>query len=133
MSAAEDWSAWPVRLREIAQVIGRDLALKLAAECGGIVTYIPNRVHAEHAWCKAVGEVAFAQLVDAYGGQRIDLPLGSHINRVVLKTEIIELAEQGLSVRAIAVRLRTTMRHVRRVLEGLSIPRAPDPKQMKLF
>lgn len=130
MSAAEDFSTWPTTLREVAEVIGRDAALRLAQECGGVLIYVPTEVHPEHPWCIAVGEEAFAKLAHAFGGQRIDLPRGSFIR--LAKAQILEMAAQGMSTRAIAMKLHVTQRHVRRVLEGMTIV-ANDPKQMKLF
>ena len=132
MSAAEDFSTWPATLRDVALVIGREAALRLASECGGVLMYVPTEVHADHPWCRAVGEAAFAKLAAAFGGQRVDLPRGTHVR--LAKAQILDMHAKGMTGRAIALSLHVTERYVRRVLDGIPGPEgAPDPKQMKLF
>jgi hypothetical protein len=121
---------WPNLLKQIAELIGAELALKLAYECGGIESvYIPNKPNAAHPWSAAIGEAAFAKLCKALGGERVSLPRGMYVK--LQKRRIIDLAEGGASTRSIALTCHVTERYVRRVLVGLS--RAPDPRQMKLF
>lgn len=121
---------WPNLLKQIAELIGAELALKLSYECGGLDSlYIPHKANAAHPWAKAVGEPAFARLCKALGGERVSLPRGMYVK--LQKRRIIELAEGGASTRSIALACHVTERYVRRVLVGLS--RAPDPRQMKLF
>lgn len=127
--------AWGTEtLRRLAELIGRELTLKLVYECGGIGIYIPREPRASHAWARSIGPEAWAKVVAAFGGDRIDLPVGRYMYRLA-KQEIIELAEQGISHREIASRVRTSERYVRRVLHDLDIPKPSvrvDERQTKL-
>lgn len=126
-----DFEAWPDVLQELAKIIGPESTLRLARECGGLErTYIPHEPTADHPWAKVLSAEHWSKVVEAFGGQRVDLPLGTFVR--ILKRDIMALAEQGVPHRQIAIRLRTTERHVRRVLQGLNI-RREDPRQGKLF
>jgi len=112
---------WPTVLDELAKLIGEKLTLQLAEREGGIDrVYIPKKATIDHPWAKILGTDAWHKVVATYGGERIDLPRGTRIK--LKKVEILELAEQGISRREIARRVRTTERHVRRVLGLLSVP-----------
>lgn len=120
---------WPATLRRIAEIVGADLALRLGeAEGGQEKVYVPKSPSTQHPWRRVLGDQAWARVVAEMGGERIDLPRGSFLN--VRKLEILALAEEGLSHRAIARRARVGERYVRRVLEGLTIE---DKNQLKLF
>lgn len=130
VAAQDDFATWPNVLREVAEVVGRECALKLAHECGGIEgIYVPTEFNPEHPWCRAVGPEQFARLAKAFGGQRVNLPRGTFVK--LAKARIYELHDAGLSRREIALTLHVTVRHVRRVLEGL--PEPTDDRQQKLF
>jgi len=128
----EDMREWPRALRMIAEVIGPELALELARKAGGIDdVHIPREPTPTHPWAQALGHEHFAALCRALGGQSLNVPRGAF---VAWKTrEIIELAEQGFTTRQIALRCGVTARHVRRTLQGLSLPPRVDPRQRRLF
>lgn len=119
---------WPASLLRLAEIVGPDLALRLGEECGGQEkVYVPKSTATQHPWRQVLGDGAWARVVAELGGERIDLARGTHVK--VRKPEILALAEQGLSHRAIARRVRVGERYVRRVLEGLTIE---DKSQLKL-
>lgn len=131
-AACEDYATWPNLLREVAEVVGPEAALRLAYECGGIEgVYVPTEFNPEHPWCRAMGPEQFARLARVFGGQRVNLPRGSYVR--LAKRRIYELHDEGLSKREIALTLHVTVRHVRRVLEGMPDAAEPDEKQGKLF
>lgn len=126
-----DWDAWPDLLRELAGLIGPETALRLANACGGLERqYVPRDADADHPWSKVLSPEQWQRVVAAWGGQRVDLPRGTFIR--LAKREIMALAEQGVPHRQIAQRVRTTERHVRRVLQGLNFRRPADPRQTTL-
>lgn len=128
---------WPDALRRIAEVIGADAALKLASVDGGLdKVYVPREARESHRWASVLGMEAFAKLARAFGGERIDIPRGAHIN--LKKRRIIELAETGMAHRQIAREVGTGERYVRDVLSGGDYPAArarggADPRQLKMF
>ena len=134
MSApADDYATWPDTLVRLAKVIGRDATLQLANTVGGLDrVFIPRTTTTSHMWSRVLTAEQWAAVVAAFGGERIDLPRGSHI--CLAKVEIFRLAEEGkLSYREIALAVHCTERHVRRILSGMNIPKAPDTRQTRLF
>lgn len=140
MSDAPDLSEWPATLRELATLIGAPLTLELAAKCGGLDNvYIPLQVSKGHPWLEVVGPEAWQTIVDNYGGQHLDLPLGTFIGVETKKVRIHELAEKGHTNRDIARQLHVSERYVRRVVndvKGITPSRQrtiADVRQMPLF
>lgn len=120
---------WPVVLAELASIIGEELTLKLARTEGGLDRiYIPREPTSDHPWVAVIGPDAWARVVAAWGGERVDLPRGAFIN--LKKVEILDLAAEGLPHRDIARRTHTSERYVRRILgaAGDSV----DPRQTDL-
>lgn len=133
MSAAlkDEYSGWPETLREVAEVIGREPALKLASECGGIDIYVPSEPETpRHIWYVSVGAEAFAKLARVFGGQRVQLPRGVYVDAA--RPRILELAAKGMTKRRIALTLKVTERYVRMVLAGRA-DAVVDDRQGKLF
>lgn len=124
------YSDWPQVLKQIAELVGGELALRLAFDCGGLDSlYIPHRANATHPWAQSIGPEPFARLCKAFGGERVSLPRGAYVR--LQKRCIIEMAQTGATTRAIALQCHVTERYVRRIMMGLS--RGPDPRQLKLF
>ena len=131
-----EYQDWPQMLGCIAELIGPELALTLARECGGIEkVYIPRKPNPEHLWVIAIGPKAFRVLAKVYGGEYVSLPRGHYVT--LQKRRIIELAQTGLNRRQIALRCHVTERYVRRTLAGLGLsqvrrhPRA-NPRQRRV-
>lgn len=122
---------WPDVLREIAEIVGDELTLRLADIHGGIEgVYIPKSPTTSHPWAIVLGPEPWRAICanKKLGGQRISLPRGTFIR--LRKTVILELAEQRLSRRAIARRAKVSERYVRMVLGEL--PPTQDPAQASL-
>lgn len=133
MRNLEDRRDWPDTLRAIADLIGPELALQLAEDCGGVDIYIPRTATPGHLWARCIGIKAFEKLTQVFGGERVSLPRGRFL--LLRKRQIIELAEEGgLSNQEIALRARTTERNVRRVLRAANLrAHRVDSRQQKLF
>jgi hypothetical protein len=128
---------WPDALRRIAEVIGPELALRLAEHDGGLdKVYVPRSPKPSHPWAELLGADALGKLARAFGGERIDIPRGTHI--ALRKRRIIELATSGMSRRQIARAVGVGERYVRKVLAGgettiATRSRCEDPRQLKMF
>lgn len=124
--------SWPETMRRLAAIIGPEQTIALAARCGGLdAVYIPHVETGSHIWTTVLSAEEWTKVVAAMGGERIDLPRGVFVR--LRKREILTLAEQGVAHRHIALRVGTTERYVRRVLEGLRIGKPEDERQGKLF
>ncbi len=127
-TSADPFADWPDLLRELAQAIGAERALELARRFGGQdYVYVPEdaaKTRTTHAWCQVLTGDEWDAVVGLWGGSRITLPRGTFASGS--KRRILELLEQGVAKRQIAVRVGVTQRHVRRVaqLAGLSKPRS---------
>lgn len=130
-SEPEDRSNWPDVLRKLAEILGSEVALRLAHTCGGITeTRVPLSPTDSHPWKDVLDDEQMAKVCEAFGGERLYLPRG-HFLRLA-KRQIIELHEQGLGYRQIGLRAGCTERYVRMVL-GPDARRRDDPRQGKLF
>ena len=104
---------WPQGLQELAGIIGAEAALILAREAGGLKQYVPARAKPSHPWARLIGLPALEALCAARGGEQIEIPRGAHLDP--LRPQILAMARQGLSRRAIARRLGCTERYARLV------------------
>lgn len=130
--APDDLSDWPNILRRLVGILGKADTLKLASVVGGVDRiYIPREPTQSHLWRRVLGDEQWRAVVAELGGEHVALPRGVFIQ--LRKREILELAEQGVPHREIALRVHVGQRYVRRVLHGLPIAKADDPRQGKLF
>lgn len=118
--------AWPPILREVADVVGEEDALRLARACGGVETRVPRDHAAHHIWRSAVGAGSFAKLVHVFGGRLVSLPRGLHVASPRRRAEVLELHASGRTAREIALRLGLTERHVRRLLAAAKSVKGAD-------
>ncbi len=122
---------WPPKLAEIAEAVGPHAALRLAVRFGGRGLYVPHHPRAGHAIERAIGPEAFRLLCKRYGGTELrDIPLGAALSNKGVAIRSTAQAHPQLSHRSIAARLRTTERHVRRVLNDDS---GRHEQQLNLF
>lgn len=112
---AGQWLTWET----LVEITGREAAAALCAHCGGVRVYVPKTASASTALGRIVGLEAATALAALYGGEEIVPP---NRRRVPAKGEIIALLEQGLSLRAVALRLDVTQRYVEHVAQ-LTRPR----------
>ena len=120
----------PPVLAEIAGVIGRKAALKIAETCGGTRVYIPAKAQDDHWLIEAVGRSLADKLCRHLsvrgGGILLDIPLGPlgkhHQAQRQRDTKIGRMTDDGKSSRAIAIQLGISQRTVhearRRLRDG---------------
>ncbi|MFW5499609.1 MULTISPECIES: RNA helicase [unclassified Maridesulfovibrio] len=105
-------SSWPPLLQELADTIGREPALVLAEELGGVSEYIPQTAKPSHKLAKLLGMERMGILCETYGGMWMTIPRG--VNLDPKKPQIQKMLGQK-SGRDIARELGVSERYVRRV------------------
>jgi DNA-binding NarL/FixJ family response regulator len=114
----------PGFLADIAEVCGREAALKVAAAKGGTRAYFPSeaRLHAAHWLVAAVGmddaKTICRELFGARLGGSVEIPLASASRRHRVWTEIRRMLDEGCSSAAIARALEVNEKTVRRHRNG---------------
>jgi hypothetical protein len=106
----------PPRLNEIAGLIGKEAALRLAEIKGGTRVYIPRVVAGRSAWIvNEFGIEAARKLAKRFGGCRLDIPFGPHAEIMSIAPRVKALQGMGLSTsqiaRALKITERTVIRH----------------------
>jgi DNA-binding NarL/FixJ family response regulator len=109
----------PDLLEEVANAIGVEAALKLAADKGGTEVYIPSNPNPQHWLSLLLGHenaVAMATaLVSARTGLKLVVPLGPSRDQVTRWRRMHLMIDKGHSAREIAracgVHMRTVKRH----------------------
>lgn len=114
-----DTSGWPAGLLEIAELIGRGLALRLVQLHGGEELGVPKTMRSEHVLAKALGLDAASLLADRYGPGRLSVPT---LQSARAKKRAIALASG--TTNEIARQHNVTARYVRMVQST-----AVDPRQ----
>lgn len=116
----------PRTAQELADVIGRDCALRLIGQlprCSPsghsevVMLYVPKELAPDHRLVRLIGWDAAARLVDAFGGEVL-LPANcANLYRAFRDRSIARLhAEHDLPVKVIAEWFEVSDRHVRNVL-----------------
>lgn len=112
----------PATLAEIARIIGRDAALKVALKYGGGRLSIPRKPRKGGDLEATIGTDAAGKLCKAYPGDRLLIPLAK-------RPLIFWLRDQDKSVRDIALALKTSERTVYTTLS----PEGAESVQGDLF
>lgn len=134
----DEIATWPEWLRKFAEVIGPERTLALASTYGALdAIYLPKKPSERHLWLGVLSPEELTALCERYGGQRIAFPRQT-VREDGKKARILELVGTGISDREIAIVVRTTQRHVRKVRSEVGIPssrakRQDDPRQTRLF
>ncbi|MFN3883252.1 MAG: hypothetical protein ACK4Q4_00660 [Rhodocyclaceae bacterium] len=110
----------PAALAQIAEIAGREAALRLAFRYGGSRVYIPRQFEGSEI-VQIVGAEAAKALAGHFGGESIAVPIGK-------KALAFWLDEQGWSKEKIAVELRVDRTTVHRWLADRM-----ESLQLKLF
>ncbi|WP_372069751.1 hypothetical protein P7L75_01385 (plasmid) [Tistrella mobilis] len=99
-------------LRDIAELIGDDLAMRLAASRGGQTWYVPrpDRLRPDHWLIDLLGQEAALALCQRYGPGDMEIPSGYYVHAAARAREIGAAAG---STREIAARYGVTERWVR--------------------
>lgn len=111
-------SGLPGILQEIADIVGEDAALAIAAARGGTQVYIPPEPPSDHWLCKLIGvalaRALAAELTMGIKGLRLELPLGPTGHAAQMRARVDAMIEAGASERDIAMATRYTIRAIRR-------------------
>ncbi|MCA1975075.1 MAG: hypothetical protein LDL44_19755 [Caenispirillum sp.] len=123
-----DTTTWPLRLQQLAEAVGDTAALQLVAAVGGVRTYVPKEVEADHPLCRLIGREAYGRLVEHYGGEYIEPPRGTG----GLKKAAV-LACLNAPSRQVALRCGVTQRYVKKLRADLRSGESQEPRQRNLF
>lgn len=112
----------PRSVQEVADVIGRDLALYLvgqlprAASNGTPMLYVPKTLKPEHPLVGMLGWPAAMKLVRAFGGEILQPAHCADVYREFRDASILRLLSQGHSAKTLADWFRVCDRHVRNLV-----------------
>lgn len=122
----------PALLRDLADVVGLTVALRLAGEKGGTRVYVPASASPDHPLAAIVGIEGLRFLADRYGGTLVEVPLGPHANfglrfrRERIRALLVAGGSEAQIARAVGCHVRT----VRKVRAATC---RDDPRQPRLF
>lgn len=105
----------PGVLGVVAEKVSLTAAFKLAAEFGGTLVYIPERVSDESPLARALGVADARAVAAALGRGNIEIPLGPFATHARRRAEIRRLLAGGTSGQEVARRLWVSARTVRKV------------------
>lgn len=111
----------PDLLREVADLIGTEAALRLAKRFGGRSLYIPQSPGPTSDLAACIGLEAAQALGRCYGHEDIVLPMGRTIERLARNQALLADRARGLSVRFLSLRYDLSER---RIWEILAVHRA---------
>ncbi|KAF1017685.1 MAG: hypothetical protein GAK31_00953 [Stenotrophomonas maltophilia] len=136
----------PRSVQEVAEVIGRDAALRLVGELPRAANrpwvtwcYVPHRMGEEHALVKLLGMEAAQKLARVFGGEMLTLSGCSYALKRSRNQSIVQMRQSGASVHSIACAYGLTGRQVRNILAEIpqmesGVGEAEDgSSQMDLF
>ena len=119
-------------LKEVADILGSDVARELRAVCGGLEIVIPE-TPPENGPLAALPREMLELLCSTFPRDRLYIAKGTCPRPGETLRQVLRLAEQGLTTQQIARRLGITDRRVRHHLSGRSLPTRHDPRQLSLF
>lgn len=102
----------PPKLREIAEVVGLEAAIRLAEHWPGIRLFVPQRVHLQHPIALAIGMRAAEQLAARYGGETVCVPKAERYLRAIRNAEIVRRYRAGESAATLARHFGVHENHV---------------------
>nr|MBA4203221.1 hypothetical protein [Ralstonia sp.] len=106
-------------LEETCAVIGYENTRLVAAWFAGRVLWVPASYRPEHPLVVLLGERAVRQLIEAYGGQRIGVPVSREDSRHRQDRAVAEMIAGGASVEAIAAFLELSVRRAEQIRSEL--------------
>jgi len=122
-------------LAEIAEIAGRDAAIRLArAKGGGEKVYIPapENLFVDHWLVAALGWKAALRIARAYGPDRINIPLGpAAFRRPRAREALRDALAEGSSIAEAARRAGVSERTARRRRRERVIEDAGEPKRRR--
>ena len=116
----------PYVVQDIAHLIGLGAALKLVEHYKGTSMWVPGQFKPDHVLVKIVGHHAASQLIEAYGGECLEMPKCEDAVRAVRNGQI-KLSDKSQS--QLAREYNLTVRQIRNI-QG---DRPEDARQEALF
>lgn len=137
----------PPSLQALAQTMGLAAVLALVRVHGGGWVHVPTHARPSHRLARLLGQQAFAALVQAHAGERLEVACAVVAHKALRDAAIRAEAAQhgrGNSQRALARRWGLTVRQIRNIAGGVdarahAAPDAPteiptkDPRQLDIF
>lgn len=102
----------PRLLRDIADIIGLDAALKLVRAYSGLRLYIPERAHAGHPVAQIIGVENLQKLANIYGRENLSLPKIDAADRQIKHHTVHALRASGIPVKHVARETGYTERRI---------------------
>jgi len=119
-------------LKEVADILGEDVARALRACCGGLEIVVPETPPTSGPLAALPAEMLRA-LCETFPRDRLYIAKGTCPRPGETRARVLRLAEDGLTTQQIARRLNITDRQVRRHLAGRRLAARQDARQLPLF
>jgi len=119
-------------LKEVADILGPEVARALRGACGGLEIVIPEKPPASGPLSELPREM-LEQLCATFPRDRLYIAKGTCPRPGETRARVHDLARRGMTTQQIARRLGITDRQVRRHLAGRRLSAPHDPRQMSLF
>lgn len=110
----------PSSLEEIAEVIGREGALKLVNECGGTRIFVPRNLRIQHKLVILLGMEQARRLSSHFGGETLTVVRAANLLRRTRNREIVRRYDAGEGVRQLARDHCLTERQIYAILSCVS-------------
>lgn len=106
----------PAMLQPFIRKTGPAPTIMLIEHYGGTRLMVPNHADPSHALAQLLGFEAFERLVQEFGGDTIDAPLGTIAKRATRNTRIKAGRAAGETVATLARRFQLTERAIRLIV-----------------
>lgn len=106
----------PGSLAEIAEIIGREGALRLVDTCGGTRIFIPRKLRVQHKLVTLLGFEQAQRLSLHYGGETLTVVRAAELLRRRRNREIVRRYDAGEGVRQLARENALTERQIYSIL-----------------
>jgi len=110
--------ALPLAIRELAQAIGDNDALRLIGMHGGARVKVPRTVDFNDPLHVGLSAAGYERLVKYYGGDTFEVPKGDAYLRKLRHEQVRQCREQGMTVNETAEATGYTRRHVMNITGG---------------
>lgn len=108
----------PESLQEIADVIGREGAMKLTNELGGTRIFVPRKMKVQHKLATLLGFEQARLLSNHFGGETLTVVRTAHLVRQTRNREIVRRYDSGVGVRQLARENNLTERQIYTILSS---------------
>ncbi|MBF0273461.1 MAG: hypothetical protein HQL98_15540 [Magnetococcales bacterium] len=105
-------------MRELADLIGRELAARLVESVGGTRIFVPKKPRPHHRLASLIGMDATTQLSGYCGGEVLAIPKEAGMRRAIRNQQICARYDQGMGVRQLAREYDLTERQIYTILSA---------------